>query len=445
MNEHRRISRTRGFSFAVMASLIMLFSPSFAGANDNVRVALTEIPYGGDSLLVEELNKLDGVDLRESAWFYNQVQTRGFSIDGVEDRPNDLRWVMSGGSIDWVINIVLTDDMEAYEARFIAAETATPKHTLSLDLGEDGLTRAGAQLVRMEFEKIIGGAPAAAPVARIDEPEGEAGPVEAADSEVLRQRAAAERAALGDAFSKEWLWIKAHGRLLRKDFFVAGQNAIFSYTSGGFPGFDLDIEAFPFALSNPDMAAAGIYLHYIQGFDSLKLITTGDDGSDEEAILSLGHISFEGGAIFRLDSPLDKSIQQTRFKLGVRYEGFSVTENPLIPSTSLVSLVLGTRLVMPVFIDEFAVTANLDIMPMAFFGDSAELFGEDSFSYGFGTELGILYQMTSGLFVSAAYGFRLNRTDFTGTGKTDDGPSEFSNSDAFDLFQGLKAGIVYRY
>jgi hypothetical protein len=427
-----RVRTVCGVLFAMAA--LVLASTQAVASEPGVRVVLTEVAQGGTDLVTAELSKIEGIDLRDYAWFGNQVRGRGFIVNGIVERPSDLRWVMGGSNIDWIVDIVLSGDGASYEARFISRETAAPTRTVVLDRGDRGLTPAGAQLVRFEFEKVLGiGQPAA------DSASGNAPQVESLEPEEVRQRAAAERAAIAERLQRDWMWIRAHGRLLRKDFFVTGQNALFSYASGAFPGLDLEVEAFPFVLSNPEMASAGVYVNYVHGFDSLTLIVTGDSGT-EAVPVSLGQLNLEGGLIYRLDSPLDETINQLRFRLGLRYEAFMASENPLIPSTGLVAIALGTRLLVPLFVDGFAVAANLDIMPLAFFGKGRELFGSSSFSYGFGTELGMHYAVMPELSLSFAYGFRLIRTDFSGPGAGD-----FADSDAFDLFQGLKAGIVYRY
>src|SRR5690554_6116736 len=95
--------------FAVFAVFFtLLFAPQLAQSQETgVRVVLLDVPYGGTELAMEELSKIEGLDVRESAWFYNQVKGRGFHTEGIESKPKDLRWVMSGSSIVWIIEFVL--------------------------------------------------------------------------------------------------------------------------------------------------------------------------------------------------------------------------------------------------------------------------------------------------------------------------------------------------
>lgn len=457
------------------AAVMLLASVATAqGRGDDeeaTRVTLTEVPGGGTARLIMELRDIGGIDVRDADWFANQVRGRAFRIEGITDRSSDMMWVMRGGSIAVVIHLVEYDAQE-YRVQFITAESGTPEHQFPIDRGEEGLNRTGARMIRAELERFlgIGGAPVAQPAPqqtqqpsepvaqpaetqpgeRAQTPPTESAPAQAevapieddldpSDPEAMRRRAAAEEQALLDVLSRNWLWVRGYGRMFRKDFMVAGESAIFSYKSASFPGFELDVEAFPFGRTNPEMVAAGIYVNYSHGFDGLNIVTEDETGVSEQAV-SLQSMVIEGGAIYRLDSPLDNSNRQLRFKLGARYDGFSATENPILPSTSVISLVVGTRLVLPVIVEEFAVTAGVDVAPVSVFSKGGEVFGTDSFSYGFGTELGFVYEFLDNLFMSASYGFRITRSDFTGQGE-----SEFAESDAFDMNQGLKVGVVYQY
>ncbi|RVU47907.1 hypothetical protein EA187_00275 [Lujinxingia sediminis] len=462
---------------AIMAWAAVMLMASVATAqgqrddDEATRVTLIEVPGGGTARLIMELRDISGLDVRDADWFANQVRGRAFRIDGITERSSDMMWVMRGGSIAVVVNLVEYDAQE-YRVQFITAESGTPEHQFPIDRSEEGLNRTGARMIRTELERFlgIGGAPVAqqapkeapqpaestAPPAPSQPTQSapaqntESAPAQAAvapveddldpsDPEAMRRRAAAEEQALLDALSRNWLWVRGYGRMFRKDFMVAGQSAIFSYKSASFPGFELDVEAFPFGRTNPEMVAAGFYVNYSHGFDGLNILTEDETGVSEQAV-SLQSMVLEGGAIYRLDSPLDNSNRQLRFKLGARYDSFSATENPILPSTSVISLVIGTRLVLPVIVEEFAVTAGVDVAPVSVFSKGAEVFGTDSFSYGFGTELGFVYEFMDNLFMSASYGFRITRSDFTGEGE-----SEFAESDAFDMNQGLKVGVVYQY
>ncbi len=438
---------------SIMAFLALSAIAATAVADDEktpFRVVVIEAPGGGTEVVEAAIEDIPNLEVRSYDWFVEQVQARAFNINRVVDTPSDLVWVMDGSKIDLVIDIK-EESAEDFQIRFIVADGAQTEREFLADRGHDGaMRRGGAALVRFELEDHLQVRPELlAPAPEVDEePEEDVRPeraVDEADPEAMRRRAAQDREDLKERLSRDWIWLRAHGRWFQKDFSVAARDAVFTYRSGGFFGFELDAEIFPFGMNNPDMTEAGFYATYNHGF--YGLVETNEEGEALQE-MSVNNLTIEGGALYRLDSPLEESNRQLRFKIGARYDVFSITDNVSIPSTALVSFILGTRLVLPVFLDEFAVTASLDIAPGALFIEGAQFFGRESFTYGFGSELGILYEVFDNGFLSAGYSFRLLRTDFSGDGEPlggEDNPVVFSESEAFDLNQGLRAGFVYQY
>lgn len=88
-------------------------------------------------------------------------------------------------------------------------------------------------------------------------------------------------------------------------------------------------------------------------------------------------------------------------------------------------------------------------MPLAVFTRGEELFGGDSMTYGFGSELGMMYEVMDNGFLSAGYNFRMMRSRFSDGGEPfnddEESPLIFEDSEVFDLNQGLRAGFVYQY
>lgn len=153
------------------------------------------------------------------------------------------------------------------------------------------------------------------------------------------------------------------------------------------------------------------------------------------------------GALYRLDSPLEGTNRQIRFKLGSRDEKFMVSENPEIPGTGVISLVVvGTRFVLSVGVERLAVTSEVDLARLALFGTNEEIFGFDSFSYGFSSDLGIQVLLTDSGFLSAGYGFRLIRSYFEDDGELmdEENPDSLrcSDSDTVDLNHSLRVDYV---
>lgn len=438
----------------MLATFSVVLSTSLAWADDEVapmRVVLVDVPGGGTELIEEVMADIAlDFDVRSQDWFADQAKQRAFNAAEIIDKPSDLVWVMDGSNIDLIID-VKEQSAEDYQVRFIVADGAETEREFFADRGHSGsLRRGGAMIIRFQLEDFLDARPnLAASVVDDEQPDETSDEDEEADisdPQAMRERAAQDREDLMEHYSRDWVWVRVHGRWFQKDFSVASRDAVFTFRSGGFPGFELDVEAFPLGMSNPDMVEAGFYLTYNHGVQSLNLHTEGEQSAAQS--VSVHNLTVEGGALYRLDTPLDESNRQLRFKIGGRYEAFSITDNASIPSTAKAGLVLGTRLVLPVMLDEFAVTAGLDIVPAAAFLEGSQFFGADSFTYGFGSELGILYEVFDNGFMSAGYSFRVMRTEFTGDGDPlgeEGNPVVFADSEAFDLNQGLRAGFVYQY
>lgn len=438
-----------------MILLVLLWAMPAAADDDeevdSYRVVIIEIPGGGEEALKDAISGIPNLELRSHDWFVEQVEERAFQPSTITDNPSDLRWVMDGSDIDLVIDFNVEND-EDFQVRLITAEEGEAEREFLADRSHDGgLRRGGASVIRYGLEDFLDARPevvAAAAQASEEESDDESDDdeEEIADSpQALREQAARDKDELGERFARDWLWARLHLRMLQKDTSVASNDAVYTYNSGGFFGYELDLEAFPFGQSNPDMVETGMYATFNHGFYGFTITDESTDESDE---VSVHNLTIEGGALYRLDSPLEENNRQLRFKIGGRFESFSVTENPQIPSTTMTSLVLGTRLVLPVGLEEFAVTAGLDISPLSYFGTGSDRFGASAFSYGFSSELGILYEVMDNGFLSAGYTFRLIRTDFSGEGEPvgdSEDPVVFEDSNAFDLNQGLRAGFVYQY
>ncbi len=425
---------------------------------EQLRVVITAEEEGVASVIQERLEAMGDLEVRSEEWFEQQVTSRAFNVDTIMDDPSNLGWVMGGSNIGLIID-VRVDSEEDYDVRLVTAEESRVAHSFLADRAPGGgMRRGGAAIVQLEMEEYLDRRPGAL-AAAVAEAEAEAAareddedadsdsPSETMDPQALREQAAADADELLEALSRDWLWVGAYGRVNNKNLSVAAPEAVFVYNSGVFGGYELDVQAYPFGQSDPDLVSAGTYLNFRHGFYSLGLVQEGEDG-EEATSISVTDLALEGGAMYRLDSPVDGSNRQLRFKLGGRYERFSVDENPVIPTTSMVSVVLGTRVALPMGVDELAVTAGVDIMPLGFFGAGSELFGASSFSFGFGSELGVTYEVLDNGFLSAGYEFGMMRTDFSEAGEPvgEEGDElVFVDSDAFDLKHGLRVGVVYQY
>ncbi len=430
---------------ATLLVLTAVFSTNVAAQSQpaSVRIVVLEVPVGGTERLINALQSIENLDVRDTTWFMNQVKGRGFRADTILEKPADLRWVMSGSDIHCMLRVVLDEDETAYIAHFIEAETGQPRRSIPVDMSEAGLSAAGAAFLKLEAERVTGTGNV---VARSDATESvalldEDVEVDADDPEVVRANAAKAKQAIRDRLQRDWLWLRGGFRLMGKDVLVASASETYSYASSLMPGFELDVEAYPLSLSNPEMAAAGLYVNYYQGIDGIQLEL--DNG--DILTLPINHIGIEGGAIYRIDSALEGTSsltsKQIRLKVGARYSASLVGENEFIPATSVVSIVVGARLVFPVGMPGLAIWVNADLVPIAFAGSQAQLYGQASHSYGFGTELGFLYEFYPALGAAVGYGFQTIRTGYTGAGIQDG----FEDSLGFELVQGMRISLVYQY
>lgn len=443
----------------VAAAVVLSGSSAFADDDDLLRVVVVDIPDGDNRIVADELSHIEGLELMPYDDFIDEVQSRAFNPDTILDNSSDLSWVMDGSNIGLIINFEVEDD-QAYRVDFITEEDASSEHDFLADRNAEGaVVRGGAAIIRLELEQFLGERPqivaealAQADPAQqddVDDDDDDADAVDpgSLDPEAMRQAAAEDEEAMREMLSRDWLWLRAHGRLFQKDFSAAAREAVYTHKSGGFPGYELEVEAFPLGMNNPDMADTGFYASLNHGLYGLTIVDeTGDEPEEQDA--SVNNLTLEAGAVYRLDSPLDQDNRQLRFRIGGRYEAFSVEDNPEVPSTAVASLVLGTRLVLPLLTDELALTAGADIAPLAFFTTGEELFGEQSFSYGFGAELGAIYEVMDGGFLSGGYTFRMMRSDFDGAGEPfghEAHPVSFEDSEVFDLNQGLRLGFIYQY
>lgn len=411
-----------------------------------VKVVVLNVPGGGSEMLAQGISAIENVSIERQGWFLEQIKGRGFQAKGIMKRTDDIKWLMKGAKIDYILYLAAKSDT-AYEGRVVGPETGTQVHSFPVDRTPNGLSAAGARMVTREFQDFL--AQKAQQRMQAEQQEQNKAQVAQLDAEapatddpnaVKKQAAAGNEAAMAK-FSKDWLLVSLRGNGLRRDLYVAGFNeAVLSYTSAFYGGVSLELEAFPLGMSNPEMAAVGFYADYTHGFDSAQ-VPDQEKGGEKAAPIT--HMDFEAGVLYQLGDPLAlKDSNEAKFSMGigVRYNNFSVAENPALPSVSHTSLVLSSRVTRPAFSDKFMLRAGAKIMPIGAFGTGALLFGETSHTYGFGGDIGGLVQATEDIGLVFGYEFGLQRTVFTGNGEAD-----FVDANAFELVQGFTGGLSYQY
>lgn len=442
-----RMFPTSGFdgSRLVRLSLVLLvltlgvtLTPTEAGAqSDAYRLVLLNVPGGGTDKLTEGLKGIAGVEVMDQDWFIQEVKSRGITPRKILRRPKDLRWVIEGAEIDYIMYLKQDGD-EKYIANYIGKEGTVDKE-VPVDRTSDGLTESGVKIIVDETRTLLGAVQpeTKAAVATVDEEPAEE---TLSPNEVLAKQKA-EQDARAERLSRDWLFASLSGRFLKRDLSLSGANgAVLNYHSQFYPGFSAEVEAYPFG-SDPDAAGAGVYADFLMGFASVKAPVQ-DPNTIED--VSISHIEVEGGPTYRLVSPIGQeggaTMIKARVKVALRYASFGAEANRSLPSTSMISVVVGAAVSYPVFTPGFAIQGEFEVVPLGFWGTSQSLFGESSSTYGFGSGIGGIYAFSPSLGLKFGYKFRLDRTAFSGNGELD-----FVDTEAFELVQGAHLGVFYQY
>lgn len=437
-------------AFVAVLCASLFFDIAEASAQDSdqsTRMVLLNVPGGGTESVAETLLEIEGVELRDQDWFIKEIKKRGMSPKRIMSRPKDLVWIMKGGSVDYIL--YFQSEGEAFRAT-VVGEGGEPVSDFSIDRTSDGISEAGLRIIKLEVEELLGVAASQvdidAEIAR-REAEKEAAKSAPKDPEDVRKAALAEKAAVEERLSEDWLWARANVRMFKRDIAYSGASgASLTYKSGFYPGFSLNVEAYPTALFDAEGAGVGVMLDYAMGFDSVTFEGRNQDGSGTEEVSSpIGHMELEGGIIYRLDSPIGSSggtnTVRVRVKVTGRHERYTVDDERALPSLTRTSVVAGATISHPVVIPELAVQGFFEFIPAGFNHAGAELFGSSSaFTYGFATGIGGLFSITDAFAALLGYRFRITRPSYEGSGSSD-----FEDTTGFELVQGLHLGILYQY
>ena len=408
-------------------------APSSSQGETPKRLVILNIPGGGTDRLRSSLDELKAFEFKGQGWFIKQIRSRAIKPKGIMSRHEDLAWLMTQAKMDYILYLVPTDE-SIYKVNLVEQSTGKPALQTTADRTDEGLSQAGARLIAREIEDYL------AP----EEPEPKAdeqADSKPADPEKVVEQAEEDTEQKRQQARRHWLWASGRFRLFKRDLTVAGSNnAVLSYASKYYPGFELDVEFYPLGPSNPEWATFGLLVDFNQGFESVE----DEDNAGEIESISISQTPIEGGPIFRLENPFkrDGSLlrPRIRFKFAVRHTAYAVDKNDRLPSTSMTSIIAGALLSQPVLFDGFAAEAELEITPVAFFGRGGGLFGTSSLSHAFATRIGVKYAFSEAIRAVGGYRFRLNHSKFQGTGSSD-----FVDSEAFELVQGIDVGIQYEY
>src|SRR5690554_4518644 len=128
---------------SISLAVIAIFCVSFFGLRAQTahaqepegpkRIAILDVPGGGSDLLSDAVSKLDNVVVEDQAWFLEQIQGRAFKAKGIMSRPEDLKWLMDGAKITYILYLAAgEDDASPYTARLVGAQTGEPVHQFTV-------------------------------------------------------------------------------------------------------------------------------------------------------------------------------------------------------------------------------------------------------------------------------------------------------------------------
>ncbi|MGM0555369.1 MAG: hypothetical protein ACQEVA_03225 [Myxococcota bacterium] len=435
----------------LLALLLLSFvAPGTATAQDDesagpTRVAVLDVPGGGTEPLLEKLGSISDLEILRQEWFIKQIQNRGFDAKGIMRRPKDLKWVMDGGDLDYVLFLAPVSE-QSYEARIVGKDGEVVKK-LSADRTPDGLSESGADLIRREFQDFLdANKPKVQKLGNAggqQDQQAKTDEDEDLDPNELKARASTEKDATSKALSTNWLWATGSARFMQRGFNVVGSNEeTLSYKSGFYAGAHVNVEAYPFGMTNADFQAVGLYADFRYGGDSVSVLQEND--ATEPVPMNISHLEFAAGVSLRGENPardMDSDPDpHTRLNIGIRTVSMNLDPNVQLPSISHFHLTVGGKLDYPFLTDGLYASVGAEVTPVGFLQNGEELFGETSSSFGMSGELGLLYKFSDSIGISTMYDARLFRTVFEG-----EGTANFQNANALELVQGFSAGLQYHY
>jgi len=422
-------------------------------AESDPRLVVLNVPGGGTDSLRSQLVSIEGIALETQEWFVDAIKRHDLSPNGIMTDRERLRTVMQKSDIDYLL--YLEPDEDHYTAKLLEGPEVAAVVELEVERVDGGLPSSGAETVCEQMtaffssEDVGGTVMIEDSTGETSEDEETSGGEETSEGEAGSGDGAAAARSGTESESREaghldgpvvW-WATARGRLFRRNFTVAGVgNALLTYTSGFYPGFELEVEVFPVAGAESLSAPLGIYATYNHGFETLPG-SPGGEGTPTGAI-SATHLESEVGLAARLGGRLPAgplgSISRLRLSVGGHLAWFVVEANDQLPTTSTVSAALGGRLTEQLVGDRLAVRAGLKLFPFTTFLKGGGLFGDSSYTNGFAARLGLLYAISDHVGLVGGYRFRLHHSRFRGQGA-----SGFRNAEAFELVQGIDVGIQY--
>jgi hypothetical protein len=417
------------------------------------RIVLLDVRAGGTDAVVDALGGIEFVRIERQAWFLEQVKSRGFKIGGIMRRANDLKWVMSGASVNYIVYFKgAAAETPAYDVVVIGTEGAAVL-TFQVPKTDAGIDAAGATMIAKRIESFL---------PKLKQPEKvivapptdstKNGPVEEKTSSVV-DKALAEKEIKKASTDKElaskrnadvsaeaeqeieakqgtgFLRLGVVGKYMQREFGFASQTrAVLAYRSKFFPGYGVDVELFPL-----EDSGLGFWGGIEQGFDSFTLMKVGGGEDGERKEVAGTHLAAWGGLSHR--SVTNRS--EFSLRLGGRFDSENLDENDSLPSMGFVSLTFGGDFIQEFLPDIVDGRVGFDFVPYGKMLEGEDLFGTSSYLYGMSGSAGVMIHMSETLLGRADVEFGMRRILFEGAG------SRFEDVESFHFLRSVSVGLVY--
>ena len=409
---------------------------STAHADDLMRVVVLKVREGDTEQLAAEIGSVPNVETRDHGWFVREVKARRLKVAQIMRRPADLRFVMSGSNIRYIIFVELSDDGyygrifdgqgEVVREKALGGEFGTDEALEVRNMFERELGLMPDESVPSQGPEIIAGdIPTATPV-----PVGEPQEASQPDEPKKPKRRKAKKAkkekqervpAAGAQSATAGFELAVDPRLFKRDLSFSSGTAgsVLNYNSGLYPGvtieaaYTLDVEILTGLL--------GFWTALDLGFDS---VTSGD------AKTSIIHLEAALGAHLRFG--------WFSVRVGGRHVRYINSDDAIFPSLEHSHVLIGLDATHA--IERVELRASAEAAPWGIYGASGEFFGETSSELGFGASMRVGYRLSDLADLHAGYGFRLGRSQFRGAGGLD-----FVDSVGFELVHGPRLGIGFLF
>ncbi|MEZ4461089.1 MAG: hypothetical protein R3E66_15470 [bacterium] len=416
------------FNVAALGMLLTLFvtlfaQPAIAADPVPLRVVVLQVAGDGDDRVAAKVAEIEGVEVRDQAWFVKQVKQRGIKTKGLMRRPKDLKWVMQGAE---VTRLVFFEDEDTSYTVNLIGQNGEVSREFKMDKVSGTLDDASVDIIVKELQEDMGIAPKPVVV--------EETKVDVKPEQTKVEPPKVEPEPASGLYGSQNLSIEVFAKLNKRDLGVNGANgAVLTYPSQFYPGGGLNLTYLPGSSESSTGVVAGVMV----GMASVAAAADPGQTAESKSLLHLEGKLLLDHRVLVPTAVGGRSAVRFDFLAGAKYTAFSVDQGAL-PSTSTVFVVLGASASKRALADGLTLRGRVELLPFGTWLGGAENYGESPVGYGFGAGLGGDYALSDSLGLVFGYDLSFQRTSFSGQGTQD-----YLDAEAFELVQGLTLGVVY--